>query len=290
LSYPFSGDRQPNSLTFVREIPRIRRAFLDTPPAIMLALDYLLARDYVDTSRVEGAGVSLGAPFVSIAGALDKRFTRIWAIHGSGGSYRPLEQNMRQTISFAPLRYIAASIANVIIAGPRLDPVHWAPRIAPRPFIMVNADADERLPRSTIEALYRSAREPKELIWLPGGHVRADSATLNRLVEIVMQRMLHDTPASGPPLTDRSRARRRAGLDGSPDVSCLASRDPSRDPCHDPCRDPCRDPFPCPCHGRVRTQCSKHGPAGLVSVPRSRRADLLAPGREGGRDRFSSDL
>jgi dienelactone hydrolase len=197
LSYPYSGDGRPDALTFVRDIPRIRRAFLDTPPAIMLALDYLLARDDVDPRRVEAAGVSLGAPFVSIASALDNRVTRVWAIHGSGGSYRPLEQNMRQSISFAPLRFVAASIANVIIAGPRLDPVHWAPRIAPRPFIMVNADADERLPRATIEALYRSAREPKELIWMPGGHVHGDSATMHRLVEIVMERMLHDPRLSG---------------------------------------------------------------------------------------------
>ena len=196
LSYPFAGNPRPDAITFLRDIPRIRGAFLDTPPAIMLALDYLLARDDVDSARVEAAGVSLGVPFITIAGALDHRFTRVWAIHGSGGSYRPLEQNMRGTISFAPLRFIAASIANVIIAGPRLDPARWASRIAPRPFIMVNADTDERLPRSTIEALYRSAREPKELVWMPGGHVHADSATVTRLVAIVMERMLHD-PVSG---------------------------------------------------------------------------------------------
>ena len=148
LSYPFDGDPRPDAVTFLLQIPRIRAAFLDTPPAVMLALDYLMRMPDVDSSRVEAIGVSLGAPFVCIAGALDQRFTRVWSIHGSGGSYAPLEANMRRTIHFAPLRVIAAAISDVIIAGPRLDPVRWAPKISPRPFMMVNASADCRAPPS----------------------------------------------------------------------------------------------------------------------------------------------
>ncbi|HSQ29990.1 MAG TPA: hypothetical protein VLN49_09080 [Gemmatimonadaceae bacterium] len=189
LSYPFTGDPRPDAATFLREIPRIRAAFLDTPPAIMLALDYLRRLPDVDTTRVEAIGVSLGAPFVCIAGALDQRFTRVWSIHGSGGSYVPLEANMRRSIRFAPLRVLAAGISNVIIDGPKLDPVRWVGRIAPRPFMMVNAEGDERLPRSAVDELYAAAREPKELIWMSGIHVHGDSATIHRLVEIVMSRV-----------------------------------------------------------------------------------------------------
>lgn len=189
LSYPFSGDPRPDAATFLREIPKIRAAFLDTPPAIMLALDYLRRLPDVDTTQVEAIGVSLGAPFVCIAGALDERFTRVWSIHGSGGSYVPLEANMRRSIPFTPLRALAAGISNVIIDGPQLDPVRWVGRIAPRPFMMVNAEGDERLPRPAVDRLYAAAREPKELIWMPGIHVHGDSATIHRLVGIVMARM-----------------------------------------------------------------------------------------------------
>ena len=189
LSYPYDGNPRPDALTFLRDIPRIRGAFLDTPPAIMIALDYLLRRADVDTTSVEAIGVSLGAPFVCIAGALDSRFTRVWALHGSGGSYTPLKANMRKAIPFGPLRAVAAGVANVIIDGPRLDPVRWVPRISPRPFVMVNAEGDERLPRAAIEALYASAREPKELLWMPGRHVHADRETIEQLVAIVMNRV-----------------------------------------------------------------------------------------------------
>jgi dienelactone hydrolase len=189
VSYPFTGDPRPDAATFLREIPAIRQAFLDTPPALMLALDYLLRRSDVDSTRVEAVGVSLGAPFVSIAGALDTRFTRVWVLHGSGGSFAPLERNMRRTIRFAPVRIVAAALANVIIAGPRLAPERWVPRIAPRPFVMVSAEGDERLPRAAVESLYRSAGEPKTLVWMPGRHVHADTATIRQLADIVLARV-----------------------------------------------------------------------------------------------------
>ena len=188
MSYPFTGDPRPDAATFLREIPAIRAAFLDTPPAIMLSLDYLLGRTDVDRCRVEAVGVSLGAPFVTIAGALDQRLTRVWVLHGSGGSFAPLEMNMRRTIRFAPVRYFAAALANVIIDGPRLAAERWVPRIAPRPFVMVSAEGDERLPRASVEALYRSAREPKELIWMPGRHIHADTSTVRQLAAIVLAR------------------------------------------------------------------------------------------------------
>ncbi|MEK7401879.1 MAG: hypothetical protein AABZ80_05895 [Gemmatimonadota bacterium] len=189
ISYPFAGDPRPGRATFLRQVPAIRRAFLDTPPALMLALDYLRARPDVDTTRVEAIGVSLGAPFITIAGALDPRFTRVWAMHGSGGSYAPLAMNMERTIRFAPLRAVAAGIANVIVAGPRLAPERWVGQIAPRPFIMVNAEGDERLPRAAVQTLYDRARQPKELIWMSGAHIHADAETIQRLVGIVLQRV-----------------------------------------------------------------------------------------------------
>ena len=189
LSYPFTGDPRPDALTFLRDIPKIRSAFLDTPPAVMLALDYLASLPEVDPTRIEAVGVSLGAPFMCIAAALDPRFARVWVLHGSGGSYVPLEANMKRNIPFGPLRMLAAGIANVIIAGPRLDPVRWVPQIAPRPLVMVNASDDERLPRSAVDALYAAAREPKEQVWMSGGHVHGDKETIQRLVAIVMERM-----------------------------------------------------------------------------------------------------
>lgn len=189
MSYPFDGNPRPSAIEFLKQLPAIRGAFLDTPPALMLVLDHLVQRHDVDPTRIEAVGVSLGAPFVTIAGALDRRVRRVWALHGSGGSFAPLEASMRQSVGFPPARYLGAAVATVIIAGPRLAPERWVAGIAPRPFIMVSAEGDERLPRASVEALFRAAREPKEIIWMDGGHVHGDAETIGRLVAIVMSRI-----------------------------------------------------------------------------------------------------
>jgi hypothetical protein len=190
LDYPYRGEHRLRGLQVVRQVPAIRRAVLDTPPAVLLALDYLLARPEVDPSRVEAVGVSLGVPFMVIAGALDPRFTRVWALHGSGGSYGPLEANLRRNIQPAPARAAVAGLASLLISGPRLAPERWAGRIAPRPFVMLNASDDERMPRPLVERLYASAREPKSIIWVRGGHVRSRPEVVRPLVDTVLARVL----------------------------------------------------------------------------------------------------
>ena len=189
VSYPYTGDPRPYAAQLARDIPRIRRAFLDTPPALMLALDYLLGRDDVDASRAEAIGVSLGAPFIVIASALDPRFSRIWVVHGSGGSFAPLQHNMREHISFMPLRYLAAGVTNVIISGPNLAPERWAARASGRTFVMINALDDERMPPGAVQSLFAAASEPKEMIWMPGGHVRSVTEAVKPLVDTVLARI-----------------------------------------------------------------------------------------------------
>jgi dienelactone hydrolase len=197
LSYPYAGEPRPDALEFVRDIPSIRQAFLDTPPAIMLALDYLLAQPDVDPTWIELVGVSLGGPFVTIAGAMDDRVSRVWVVHGSAGSYGPLEVSMRREIPVPGLRHAAAALSALIINGPHMAPERWAPRVAPRPFVMVNARDDERMPHELVERLFESAKEPKRIVWLPGGHVRSSAAVLKPLVDTVVAMM-----ASEPPRTE----------------------------------------------------------------------------------------
>jgi hypothetical protein len=189
LSYPYAGDPKPKGLRAIRAIPQIRQAFFDTPAALMLALDDLLARPDVDSDQVEAIGVSLGVPFVVIASALDARVTRVWALHGSGGTFTPLEYSLREIVPFAPARVLAAGVGTLAMSGPRISPERWVGRISPRPFIMINAADDERLPKEAVLSLFRAANEPKELIWLPGAHVTSDTEVLRPLVRMVMARI-----------------------------------------------------------------------------------------------------
>jgi hypothetical protein len=190
MNYPYGGERRVDGLRILLEVPAIRRAVLDTPPAVMLAIDYLSSLPDVDPTRIEGVGVSLGAPFMVIAGALDPRLGRVWSIHGSGGSYGPLAANLRRSIRFAPARAAVAGLASLLVSGPRLAPERWVGRIAPRPFVMLNARDDEQMPQPFVRRLYDSARQPKQIIWVPGGHVRARPEMVRPLVDTVLARVV----------------------------------------------------------------------------------------------------
>lgn len=190
VSYPFDGNPRVKGLAVLPEVPAIRRALLDTPPALMLALDHLLARPDVDASTVEMVGVSLGAPFGCIAGALDTRITRVWSVHGAGDPRELLDHNLRRRIPFGPARGFVATAAYLLIDGPHLAPEQWVSRISPRPFVMINAEEDERLPRATVERLYAHALAPREIVWMPGQHVLPRRAELvQRLIDAVLARV-----------------------------------------------------------------------------------------------------
>lgn len=190
LSYPYAGPLKLSPFEALGAAPSIRQALLDTPPAIRLALDWLLAEPWVDTTRVEGVGASLGVPFMTVAAATDPRITRLWAVHGAGNLHQLLAHNMKPLVRFRPVRALAVEAAHLIGAGRWLTPERWIARVSPRPFVMINATEDERMPRDAILALYEAAREPKTLVWMPGKHVQRSRPEVTRaLVEAVLARM-----------------------------------------------------------------------------------------------------
>lgn len=189
LEYPFDGDHKAKGLAVVAQVPAIRRALFDTPPAVSLALDYLLTRPDVDSTRVELVGASFGSPFATIAAARDQRVTRLWLAHGGGDTYALIARGLEKDIPFAPARVPVAVLANVLANGPRFTPEKWIAQVSPRPVVMLNALDDEKIPRTSVELLYAAAGEPKELVWLPGQHMQGNRPeVLERLVEAVLDR------------------------------------------------------------------------------------------------------
>lgn len=199
LSYPYTGPHRMKGLEILKWAPDIRQALHDTPPAIQLALDWLLQQPWVNAREVHGVGASLGTPFMTVAAALDPRITHVWSVHGAGRTRDLLAHNAQESMPalFAPL---AGTLADVIVGGPYLTPEKWVQRVAPRPYTMLNATEDERLPRPAIEALYAAASEPKAIVWFPGKHVQPNRPEIVRaLVTTVLQRMeQHSAPSAVP--------------------------------------------------------------------------------------------
>ncbi len=177
LSYP-TRVRRVESLA---DLAEARRALLDTPAALLLAVDYLSGLAEVDPARIELVGVSLGAPFVCTAGAMDARVARVWVVHG-GGDPQLLFAHALQDDLPPPLAWIGGHVLALAAHGPLLAPERWVGGIAPRPFEMIQADHDERIPAESAERLWSAAREPKQLQRVASGH--ADRLSEAQLAEL----------------------------------------------------------------------------------------------------------
>jgi hypothetical protein len=190
LSYPYAGDVDVKGLRAVLQARRIRRALLDTVPAILLATEYLLEQPYVDPRRFDLVGVSLGAFLVSPAAVLDERIRRLWLVHGAGQPGEVIEYALREDIGMAPVRHMTAAWLDSLVGGEYLAPEHWVGRVSPRPVIVVNARNDESLPSASVEALHVALREPYEIVWTDGQHVQPNrKEVIEQLRKLVLGRM-----------------------------------------------------------------------------------------------------
>lgn len=171
VSYPYRGDKKAGKWKLILDTPRIQRSLLDTIPAIMLVADWLIDRPYVDPERIELAGGSMGAFLVSVPGALDTRFRRVWLVHGGGRPDVVLEHGLERNIRSPFLRHWTARLLAAAAASHHLAPEKWVGKISPRPVIVISAVDDESIPRECVDTLHRALGQPSEIIWMETGHV-----------------------------------------------------------------------------------------------------------------------
>jgi len=189
ISYPHRDQWIQEGMKRI-DVRQYQQTVRDTVPSVLLALDYLLAQEFVDKQQVELVGVSLGAFFVSIPAALDQRVTRTWLVHGAGEPEKVIEHKLQGRIKAAWLRKLVAWASARLMAAESLRPENWLWRISPRELVFINAKDDEALPLTSVVALHRSASQPYEVIWTEGQHIDTDrTEVVQGLVNIVMQRV-----------------------------------------------------------------------------------------------------
>jgi hypothetical protein len=188
IDYPYTGSRDLDSVTdILGNIPALQRAFLDTPPALILALRWLQRQDWVDESSVELVGVSLGVPFAAVAGAMEPSFSRVWLIHGGISNVQWISHALEREIENDWTRGFIARTADLLVYGRSFDTRSRVLEIAPRPVVIVAAQADERVPDSALRPLEELAGAAHvELVLTDGRHIgpRRDEE-LQQLLAIV---------------------------------------------------------------------------------------------------------
>ena len=192
IDYPYHGDRDLNGFwRTAGALPDIQRAFLDTPAALSLAISWLTQQDWVDVNRIEIVGVSLGVPFAAVSGALDKRLSRVWLLHGGADNLEWIDHAGREDIKNDTLRRWVARGALLLVRGSSFETTRWIPEIAPRPLVIVAARDDDFVPRKAVEPFIAAAdSEHVELIWTEGLHINpARPNELQQLLDIVLSRV-----------------------------------------------------------------------------------------------------
>ncbi|MGD8868630.1 MAG: hypothetical protein PVI01_13415 [Gemmatimonadales bacterium] len=202
LDYPWDGPAQLSWWQFLVRVFAVRRAMLLTPSAVMLGADYLARRDDVDSSGLVYAGASFGAQLITVAGALDPRAGRVLVIYG-GGDYAAL---LRTNLQVQPM-WLRSALARVgaWLVDP-IEPLDYVGQIAPRETIIINGRRDERIPVSSVERLFKAAREPKQLIWLDAGHIRSSRPETIAPVLAAASRAL-DEEEAGPQAKEETESR-----------------------------------------------------------------------------------
>jgi len=193
LDYPYDGDQELDAFwESLAAIPGIQQAFLDSPPAMSLALDWALQQDWVDPGKVELVGASLGVPFTAVAGALDTRFTRVWLLHGGAENVPWVMHVGRRYVENEFLRGILARGALLLVYGNSFETLDWIPEIAPRPLVIVAARDDDFVPPDAQQPFVEAAAasEHIEIIWTEGRHIRPTRREeLQQLLDIVLGRI-----------------------------------------------------------------------------------------------------
>jgi uncharacterized protein len=156
LDFPGQGASQGKSLWGAHE-----------RQSISAAIDWLSMRPEVDSERIGGFGLSLGAYILTQAAVLD---SRLRAIALAACPSDIVEQTRLASNRWGLLSELPAVWALRASGMPFTDmlPKDVIGRIAPRPVLLLGGDSDPIVPESMIQSLYRSAQEPKEL-WIVHG-------------------------------------------------------------------------------------------------------------------------
>ena len=139
------------------------------------AITWAQTRPEVDPDRIGVWGSSYSGGHVLVLGAIDKRIKCVACQVPLVSGFRNIQRLVRQDF----LAHNRAAMDQDRAARYRgellmeYEPSAYLERISPTPLLMVVAAGDHLTPTDLALEAYQRAREPKELVLLPGGHFDA---------------------------------------------------------------------------------------------------------------------
>jgi fermentation-respiration switch protein FrsA (DUF1100 family) len=151
-------------------------------------IGYMTASEWVDETRIAVLGSSAGGAVAACVAAEDKRVAYL-ALMASPADFDGLVDPDKAGPFVKYLRGIGLirdtdfpkDLQEWATGFARVSPIKAMDRIAPRPVLILHGDNDDTVPMEHAQRLFDSARQPKELMIVPGaGHrLRLDENALN---------------------------------------------------------------------------------------------------------------
>jgi hypothetical protein len=130
------------------------------------SFDFLVEKIKINPKRIGLIGVSRGAQVGAVVGGADQRLTVIVLIHG--GHFDRLEY-----------KHLPAAC-----------PANYMGHISPRPLLMINGIHDSDYNRDTsVLPLFKLAKQPKEIIWIEGGHMSYTKEVNSQMLRWLQENM-----------------------------------------------------------------------------------------------------
>jgi len=147
-------------------IATLRQAVLD----VRRAGDWLASRPDVEASRVGLVGISLGAVVGSLTAGVDDHFGRSVFLIGGGDLASIVMNGSKETAAAkAKLEKEGFTVDKLRLMWRDIDPITFASRIRPEEMLLINAEADEVIPKECTVRLAAAMGSP-EIRWFKGGH------------------------------------------------------------------------------------------------------------------------
>jgi len=153
------GDRKEDEydLSFTGETRYWSREIItQTVFDLRRAVDFIETRPELDAKRIGYYGISLGGITGTIFCGVEKR-VKVPVIVLAGGQFNLMYESKA-------LSSDAKDYTSII------EPLNFVEQIAPRPFLMINAENDDIVPPMMSKLLYKKAKKPKNIIWYPAKH------------------------------------------------------------------------------------------------------------------------
>jgi len=163
------GKRRPKGLGAVEEIATFRQRIMTTIRDPRRLIDVIEKRPDIDSRRIYLWGASFGAMTGCSVMAYDPRL-KAGILTLCGGDFQKMARDtaIRKTLPRFSWLKLAAPVAASLLRP--FDPILHIARIAPRPLLFQNLLNDEMIPRSSVEALYNRAGQPKQIRWYDSPH------------------------------------------------------------------------------------------------------------------------